>query len=798
MRRLLSIAIVLSAAGGFLFARSGAQSPQSSLQEQKKIIDLKSDLSGPIAPGDSVIFLVGNFAAQHNGAVITCDSAVRYSDKRIEFFGNVLINKNTTYIYGERAEYNGELNEARVYSDIIKVVDGDATLYTYKFVFNTKTNIGVFDQGGVMINRDNLLEAIRGYYYADTKEMVGVDDVQMRNEEYELTGDSVIYNMATDHAFFFERTNIWSQEGDYLYADRGSYNKADSLYKVTRNGYVLTEKQEMWSDTIDYFRAQEHVILRRDIQIDDTEHKVLAFGEYGEYWKEPGNAFLTQRPSMVSYDSSQGDSLFMRADSMFLFTRRIGDDAPASVSSDSTVLSRSDSLAGRGTPIAADSAARGAAVGRSGVDSLGGGAVQPDSLGGAPVLPDSLGGGVGVADSLAKAAADTVKLTKEQIKEAARKVKAAKKAEAAKAKKKKLAEIAAVRKEKAMAKLLVLTQREEVRLAARKLKEESKIKARRARAARKRKPIHVDLEALRRIDSLIAVNASQQDSLMNLLADSLFTPPVVTLVDSLDSLDSLSLPLDSIYRLVRGYRNVKMYRTDFQTVCDSMVAISTDSTIHLYIDPVLWNQNNQINSEVMDIFTLNQQIVRAEFVGSPMMVSELDTTHYNQVAGKTMTAYFRQNNIYRNDVNGNARTIYYIQDGEPPEVTGMMVIESGDISFFIEERQVVQITYRGNPVYSIYPLDKIPPTQDLYLKGFKWQGARRPTQAEVFDRRIRPSERERRSAMPHPDFPILGRVDSHKKRLMELRQWFDRNDQVDEATVQWMRELGFEVGQPRE
>ena len=83
---------------------------------------------------------------------------------------------------------------------------------------------------------------------------------------------------------------------------------------------MLTEKQEMWSDSIDYFRAKDHVVLWRDIQIDDTEHKVLAFGDYGEYWKEPGDIFLTRRPSVVSYDLTQGDSLFMRADSMFLFT----------------------------------------------------------------------------------------------------------------------------------------------------------------------------------------------------------------------------------------------------------------------------------------------------------------------------------------------------------------------------------------------------------------------------------------------------------------------------------------------
>ena len=114
MRRLLSIVAVLLAVAGVV-ARGSMQAPGEP-EGEKKLIDLKSDLMGPVAPGDSVVFLVGNFAAQHNGAVITCDSAVRYSDMRIEFFGNVLINKNTTYIYGDRAEYDGNVNEARVYS----------------------------------------------------------------------------------------------------------------------------------------------------------------------------------------------------------------------------------------------------------------------------------------------------------------------------------------------------------------------------------------------------------------------------------------------------------------------------------------------------------------------------------------------------------------------------------------------------------------------------------------------------------------------------------------------------------
>ena len=829
MRRLLSIAVVALAAVSVIFARGGMQAPEAEQPAEKKLIDLKSDNMGPVAPGDSVIFLVGNFAAQHNGAVITCDSAVRYSDMRIEFFGNVLINKNTTYIYGDRAEYNGEVNEARVFSDIVKVVDEDATLYTYEFLFNTKENVGEFGGGGVLVNRDSRLESVRGYYYANSKELVCVDRVEMRNDEYELKGDSVVYNMATDNAFFFRNTNIWNKEGDYLYADRGAYRKADSLYKVTSNGYVLTDKQEMWSDSIDFYRAEDHIILWRDIQIDDTEHKVLAFGDYGEYWKEPGNAFLTRRPSIVSYDLSQGDSLFMRADSMFLFTinenaeRRAAEAAAADSlarSADSLALPGADSLAhaAGGADVPADSLGRPRSgrrpQGVDAADSLATAGSVPDSLaaGGdadsphvapspldAPDRPapaDSLGGAA-PADSLANAADTlTVAQRKALLKEAAKRAKAEEKAAAAKEKKKKLDEIAARRKEKTTARLLEQKEREEARLTARRLKAESKLKARQARATRKGRMIQIDSTALRELDSLIVLNMAEQDSLLNLLVDSLLTDTAAMAIPA-DSIDSLAAPRDSIYRLLKGFRNVKIYRSDFQTVCDSMTAISTDSTIHLYIDPVLWNENNQITSDVMDIFTENQQLMRAEFIGSPMMVSQLDTTHYNQVAGKTMTAYFFNNQIYRNDVNGNAQTIYYMQDGEPVEITMMGVIESGEISFFIEDKQVVQITYRGDPVYNFYPMDKIPPTQDIRLKGFKWEGARRPSQAEVFDRRIRPSERERRSEMKHPDFPIMQRIDEHRKRLIEQRRWTDRNDQVDAATVEWMHSLGYEVGQPR-
>ena len=801
MRRVLAIASCVACCCA-IFARSGRQAPApgaaAPAATETKIIDLKSDLSGPVAPGDSAIFLVGNFAAQHNGAVITCDSAVRYSDKRIEFFGNVLINKNTTYIYGDRADYNGEINEARIYAPIIKVVDGDATLYTYRFRFDTKENVGEFADGGVLTNRDNLLESVRGYYYADTKELVAVEQVEMRSDDYELKGDSVVYDMATDNAYFFERTNIWSRDGNYLYADRGRYSKADTLYVVTRSGYLLTPEQELWSDSIDFFRARNHAILRGNIQLDDTTHKALAFGDYGEYWKEPGKALLTRRPAVVSYDLSQGDSLFMRADSIFLFTLRWGDDAAAADEAPAADASLSvdeatDEAAALSDRPAVPPADRIAENRPAQTDSL----PVPrelDSLGLASAA-DSLSG----TDSLA--GADTLpQLTPAErrvlLKAEARKAKEVRKREAAAAKKELLAEIAAKRQAKTTAKLLAQKEREEARLVARRVKAESKLRARQARQARKGKAAPADSAALQRLDDELARNAAEQDSLFRLLTEA-WVADSLELFAAGDTPALLPPPHDSIYRLMKGYHNVRIYRSDFQSVCDSMTAITTDSTLHLYIDPVLWNDANQITSEVMDVYTRDRQIERAEFVGSPMMVSQIDTVHYNQIAGKEMTAYFRDNAIWLDNVNGNAQTLYYNQDGEPPEITGLFFVESGGINFYVDENQIVRMVWYNEPRYSVSPMDKLPEGQELYLKGFRWEGARRPSQRDVFDRRIRPSERAARTALRHPDFPLRQRIDEHRRTLVEQRRWVDRVDRVDPATAEWMLELGFVVGEPR-
>ena len=999
-RRIVAISVSLVALASLVFAGSNglpslsyAQSEQreerpsiSGNRPKRDYVDMKSDEGWQMEHnGQKIMVVVGNFAAHHNGTVITADSAVRYSERHIECFGNVLINRGSTYIYGDRAEYDGNTNEAKVFSKIVKVVDGDATLFTYNFTFNTESSIGNYTGGGVLVSGDNMLESDRGYLYSNEHEIICVDRVQMRNNEYEMKADSVVYNTETDFAQFFTRTNIWNkgegkslEEEDYLYADRGTFDKRKQLYTLTLNGYILTKDQELLCDTLDYYRDSDYVRLKRNIQIDDRSQKMIIFGDWGEYWKEPGNVFITKNPSILSYDLSQGDSVFVRSDSMFIYTHypirekiekarkdsiaqaekmasvnKTSDKKGAAASKTAThnsmqrhserkgmerhsglaqtaqqnihnidkeekdsvavaadsvgVVAKSkskselrramiDSLASDTTKqgkrlraklikeeaaevnkaikeslrkkqaerkivlaernalyvkllgearvrdaerrrvekaeakrikdslkVVEDSLCRAA---KNAPDSIKTDSVKVDSLKRDSIKIDSVKiDSIKVdsvkVDTVAKDTlrvdilkmdnlkVDTLKvdsvkvdtlakfdtMTVAQVKAYFKAIYDAEKAEADRIKQDsldaKLDRIGLARQAKRAEQYKKWAIRDSIYNA--KAQERADEQLRRKLARMEKRGIFIqmaDSMTLAQVDSILLAEFGPLDTIVGKRLDSLIEvlfPKPVPSPSQIAKADSLNL--DSLYREIRAYSRVKMFRSDFQTVCDSLTMTTIDSIINLYKSPVLWNGNSQITSDIMHIITRNDQIVRAEFEGKPLTVSEIDTVHYNQIAGKEMTALFRDNQIYRNDVNGNVQTIYYMQEDNSPEITLMAYIEAGDMTSYIENQQVVGITYRGNPTYTFYPMDKIPETQPTKLQGFKWEASRLPTQDSVFTRTIIPSQRREKRALRKPLFPINALLQQRKFDYIRRNEWRDRTDTLTYETIEWLESL---------
>ena len=857
MRRFLPVIIFVLLFAGVLLAQGvgyrGSQAmmdaqtqvevkskPQPTQQPRKRKVDFMADLVKPYNKGgDSVVYFIGNFAAHHNGAVIWCDSAVRYSDTRWGFFHRMVINQDSIFIYGDSAIYDGDAAHAEIYAHIVKVVDGDALLYTYNFSFNTQTKVGQYEGGGVLVHDDNILESVRGYYDAENHDIICVDNVELHGADYDMKSDSVIYNTDTEMARFFTSTEIWNGEGEYLSADEGYFDKAQDLYKITRNGYILSQEQEMWGDTLEYYRASEHIIARGNIQMDDFKNKVMAFGDYAEYWSEEGTALLTCNPSAMGYDTTQSDTVFVAADSMWLYTVNTQREARLKAQAEAEKVAaeklaaqqKADSVAQAELDRLKAIASQDFTGGRS-IDEVAAlhmrGAFrreeQPeaqaqskpqskprpksqsqsqtefeltDSLmqraDTAFVATDSLQTeAVEVVDSALLQLQDSIaklplkqqkayyalqrKLQEQQRKAEAKKLKAQER-------KIKLDSIAKLRQAKINIQLEKERQAELKRIA----QDSVRRAARRAKLEAKGK----DVSALDVQDSLARVRNERVLSQMR--RDSVPQEDSVDLKSTMrtdsvakDSVAKDSVKADSIFRHIKAYRNVRMFRKDAQMVCDSLVSSSVDSIIHLYNEPVMWNQSNQLASTQVDVYTKNGALERAEFTGEPIMVAEIDTVYYNQVAGKNMTAFFRDNEIYRNDVDGNVQTIYFRTESEQSAlVTEMTYLESASATFFIEEQQLVGITYRNDVPFTMYPLALIPESQPTKLKNFKWVPQLRPTRESVHGRVIRPAERESRWRRHRPKFSIVERMDRRKEFLLMRGEWSDREDQLTPELIEW-------------
>jgi lipopolysaccharide export system protein LptA len=183
-------------------------------------------------------------------------------------------------------------------------------------------------------------------------------------------------------------------------------------------------------------------------------------------------------------------------------------------------------------------------------------------------------------------------------------------------------------------------------------------------------------------------------------------------------------------RILLGYYQVKFFRDDIQGMCDSLVYIEKDSTFHLYSDPVLWSDENQLTASKIELMTRNQQMYRMEMRNTALLASREDSAKYNQIRGKEMTGHFRNNQLVQLDVVGNGQTVYYAED--QGELIGVNRAECSDLIIYLKDNKVSKVNYLVKPTGIFYPLDQFPASM-LYLDGFSWREEWRPkTKKDIF------------------------------------------------------------------
>ena len=244
----------------------------------------------------------------------------------------------------------------------------------------------------------------------------------------------------------------------------------------------------------------------------------------------------------------------------------------------------------------------------------------------------------------------------------------------------------------------------------------------------------------------VAVDYSQGDSLF-MHADTL-------------QMYTYYLNTDSMFRETRAYHKVRMYRTDVQGVCDSLVFSSKDSCLTMYYDPILWNNNQQLLGEKIMIYMNDSTIDWAHIQNQALSVEQLDSTSYNQVTGKEMKAWFQGGEMRKVDVIGSVRLVYYPMESDSTLI-GMNVSETSLLNMFLENRKMKKMIMSPKSNGTLYPMLQRPP-EKMKLDNFGWFDYIRPLDKEdIFEWRGKKAGQElkksNRSAVPLPNHNLFNK-----------------------------------------
>ena len=262
-------------------------------------------------------------------------------------------------------------------------------------------------------------------------------------------------------------------------------------------------------------------------------------------------------------------------------------------------------------------------------------------------------------------------------------------------------------------------------------------------------------------DSALFIDHSSKDS-MYLHADSLYMESVPYRTYTLQPKDSVlindvltyqkpdTLWKDTSYRHVRAYHHVRVYRQDMQAICDSMRYNGKDSIISLYVNPVIWKEDQQFSADSIMIFIKNESVEHIHGIGSAIAAQQDRETQFNQLSGKEILAYIKDGQMREIHVNGNAETVFFAREDDGTLV-GVNKTQSSYVKLYIEDGKLDHMLFTATTTGAMHPIDKIA-EKDTKLSAFFWADTERPTSyLDVFRDPENKVERPQKTALSAVD-----------------------------------------------
>lgn len=179
--------------------------------------------------------------------------------------------------------------------------------------------------------------------------------------------------------------------------------------------------------------------------------------------------------------------------------------------------------------------------------------------------------------------------------------------------------------------------------------------------------------------------------------------------------------------------NVKIFREDLQSKCDSLFYNLKDSSIHFYRKPLLWSRENQLEADTIHVFLKDNKVNRMFLISRSFVIAKDTSSNFNQVKGRKISAYFnKQTRLETVVVEGNGESIYYALD-DKNKLIGVNRVECGKMNLKFTENKINRINFIGKPDGKLIPPVELTVGQNQ-LDGFNWREKEKPTKEEILKR----------------------------------------------------------------
>ncbi len=196
--------------------------------------------------------------------------------------------------------------------------------------------------------------------------------------------------------------------------------------------------------------------------------------------------------------------------------------------------------------------------------------------------------------------------------------------------------------------------------------------------------------------------------------------------------DSMHLHADTLFyyadslggKRLQAYHHVKIFKSDMQAVADSMWYRYNDSIMVFYNHPVLWIDSTQLTADTISIKFKNKKADCVLLRRNSFIASVEDSVRYNQIKGKNINAYFKNDNLHLVKVFSDGECVYYIKDDAKAYI-GVNKITCTNMDIYLDSSQVQGVNYIGTPEGIMHPINELTP-KELLLKNFFWRANLRP------------------------------------------------------------------------